>query len=249
MIRLGIRVRAADTEVAYARLEPVLARGFEEVDEGELVELVIYGEELPEVEFPELVSTSRTVVADGWSTAWHRYLAPVTVGELTIRPPWLPGPGLVLDPGDSFGLAGHPTTRMCLALLQELPRTELVDWGCGCGVLSAAGAELGFAPVVGFELDPGAVETARANGVDAHVGDVTAGVPWAPTVVANLTAGLISGAADAVEAPDGPVTLIMSGVLEGLADVPAAAFGPLGFKERDRRVLDGWAALVLEAGA
>lgn len=245
MIRLGIRVRAADAEVAYARLEPLLAGGFEEIADGEHVELVVYGDAFPDIAFPELVSQSRTPVADGWETAWHEHLEPVTVGKLTIRPPWLPGPGLVVDPGDTFGLASHPTTKLCLQWLQELPPTPLADWGCGSGVLSVAAAHLGFAPVTAIELDPGAVAVARRNGVDAHVADVTVAPPWARTVVANLTAGLI-GQMTAIPAPDGPVTLLVSGVIADYAAVPATVFEPFGFTERARRERDGWVAILLE---
>jgi ribosomal protein L11 methyltransferase len=242
VIRLGIRVRAADAEVAYARLEPMLAAGFEQVEDGEHVEFVVYGEDR-QIKFPELVSVSRQPIADGWQTAWHEHLAPVTVGAITIRPPWLPGPGLVVDPGETFGLASHPTTKLCLELLQELPPTPLADWGCGCGVLSVAAKYLGFDPVVGIELDPGAVAMAVKNGIDAHVGDIVAEPLWARTVVANLTAGLI---ASFTEGPSEPVTLLTSGLIAHQADVALSAFGPLGFVERERRERDGWAAVLLE---
>lgn len=246
MIRLGLRVRPEDTEVAFARLEPMLAAGFEEVVFGDLIEFVIYGDgNLPDPSFPELVSVSRTPVDDGWETAWHEHLEPVTVGAVTVRPPWLPGDGLVIDPGVTFGLAAHPTTRLCLALLQELPRTELVDWGCGSGVLAVVAQHLGFAPVRAIELDPRAVATARANGVDASVGDVTTEKPWARTVVANLTAPLL--VLSASDPPAGtPVTLLASGVSEVHARVTADAWEPFGFVERERRLLDGWAASILE---
>jgi ribosomal protein L11 methyltransferase len=266
VIRLGLRVRPEDAEVAYARLEPLLAAGFEEVPFGDdLIELVVYGDEFPDPSFPELVSVSRTPVAEGWETAWHEHLAPVTVGDITVRPPWVPGDGLVIDPGVTFGLATHPTTRLCLQLLQDhartlgltqdtptpdrakglTPSTALVDWGCGSGVLSVVAAPLGFAPVTAIELDPRAVETARANGVDAHVGDVTDNPPWARTVVANLTAPLLVLAATAPP-PGQRVTLIASGVVEVQAGVAKAAWQPFGFVERERRVLDGWAASILE---
>jgi ribosomal protein L11 methyltransferase len=229
VIRLGLRVRAEHAELA--RLEPILAAGCEEIAHDDTVEFVIYGDELPEPgTVPGLVAITRTRVEAGWETAWHAHLEPVTVGEITIRPPWLRGDGLVVDPGATFGLASHPTTRLCLQLLQELPRTSLADWGCGCGVLAAAAAQLGYAPVTAIELDPAAVETARANGVDAHVGDVTADPPLAETVVANLTLPLLEAL------PCKPPTLIASGFLAGQR-VP-------GLVERDRRELDGWAAII-----
>jgi ribosomal protein L11 methyltransferase len=245
VIRLGIRVRAVDAEVAYARLEPILAAGFEQVEDGEHVEFVVYGEDR-QIKFPELVSVSRQTIADGWQTAWHEHLEPVTVGALTIRPPWLPGPGLVVDPGDTFGLASHPTTKLCLELLQELPPTAMADWGCGSGVLSVAAAHLGFAPITAIELDPGAVARARENGVDAHVGDVTDSPPWARTVIANLTAALIGSMSGIPAPPPGPVTLLVSGVIVDHAEVPGTVFGPFGFTERERRERDGWVAIVLE---
>jgi ribosomal protein L11 methyltransferase len=233
VIRLGIRVRAADAEVAFARLEPVLAAGAEEVALGEEVEFAIY-EDVPDVRlralYPDLLAIAREPVAEGWERAWHEHLAPVTVGALTIRPPWLPGAGLVIDPGETFGLASHPTTRLCLELLQELPRTPLADWGTGCGVLAVAAAHLGYAPVTAIELDPAAVATARANGVDAHVGDVLADPPLADTVVANLTLPLLEAL------PVKPPTLIASGFLAGRR--------VRGLVERERRELDGWAAIV-----
>jgi ribosomal protein L11 methyltransferase len=233
VIRLGIRVRAADAEIAYAGLEPVLAAGCEVATHGDQVEFAVY-EDVPDERLQSLfggvVSITRTPVSRGWKRAWHDHLQPVTVGEVTIRPPWLPGPGLVIDPGDTFGLASHPTTRLCLELLQELPRTALADWGTGCGVLAVAAKHLGYAPVTAIELDPDAVRTARANGVDAQVGDVTADPPAAPTVVANLMLPLLA------RLPFKPPTLIASGFLAGQR-VP-------GLVERERRELDGWAAIV-----
>jgi len=246
--RFGIRVRADDKEIAFARLESLLSGGFEEVEDGEHVIFLLYAEQLTVPPFPELVSLSKTPVAEGWETAWHKHLAPVTVGDITIRPPWLPGEGLVVEPGNTFGLASHPTTKLCLELLQELPPTELADWGCGSGVLSVAAKHLGFDPIVAIELDPGAVATARANGVNAHVADVTDNPPWARTVVANLTAGLLAEMGD-ISAPEGPVTLIVSGVQDVHADVPITTLEPLGFTQRTRRERDGWVALVLEFGA
>ena len=117
VIRLGIRVRAADAEIAFARLEPVLAGGAEEVDAGEAVEFAVYGEDVPrraaaragrrhaDRRSPARRS-SPAGTAPGTSTSSR-----VTVGALTFRPPWLPRRRrLVIEPGLTFGagLASRP---------------------------------------------------------------------------------------------------------------------------------------------
>ena len=81
--------------------------------------------------------------------------------------------------------------------------------------------------------------------MDAHVADVTDDPPWARTVVGNLTAALIGNMTE-IAAPEGPVTMLVSGVISLYADVPAAVFAAQGFTERERRELDGWAAIILE---
>jgi ribosomal protein L11 methyltransferase len=278
MMRLGIRVRAADADIAFARLEPVLADGAEEVELDDLVEFAVYGETVPtddEVRAlagDTVLSVVRSRVDSGWASAWQEHLAAVTVGAFTIRPPWLEGglDDLVIDPGPSFGAASHPTTRLCLTLLQETPPTALADWGTGSGVLAIAAARLGFAPVVAVELDILAAHVARRNAgrngvaVEVRESDVTVDAPWATTIVANLTLPLLVAAARVAPCPDpsakslgtaervsvtSPVRLIASGVLARAADEVVAAWGPAGFVERERRELDGWAALVLERPA
>jgi len=247
VIRLGIRVRAADAEIAFARLEPVLAGGAEEVALGEAVEFAVYGEDVPDARLRELagdtlIAVTREPVDPGWDRAWHEHIEPVTVGALTFRPPWIEGDGIVIEPGLTFGLASHPTTQLCLEIMQERERTPLADWGCGSGVLAIAAAKLGFDPVTAIEIDPAAVattrENARANDVAVTVtrGDARRGAPYAPTVVANLTLPVLR----ALEIERLPDTLIASGILAGqVLDLP-------GLVERERREAHGWAALVLE---
>jgi ribosomal protein L11 methyltransferase len=263
--RLGIRVRPEDAEIAYALLEPLLAAGMEELELDDAVEFALYGDSLPTDEVVRslagdtLLELVRTSVDSDWASAWQSHLVPVTAGGFTIRPPWLDGApdDLVIDPGPSFGAASHPTTRLCLELLQELaaappvkrwtatgepaPHGAVIDWGTGSGVLAIAAARLGFAPVRAIEVDPAAAHVARRNAarngvdVDVTVGDVTLSAPFAPLVLANLTLPLLNR----LSRERVPNRMIASGFLAGeRPDLPMAVVAS--------RELDGWAALVLE---
>jgi ribosomal protein L11 methyltransferase len=233
------------------------------VDGDGWVEFALYGApgELPS--FPRgpaevggvRVTATGSELADDWAERWREFHEPVLVGgRVWIRPPWAePRPGaidLVVDPGQAFGTGAHPTTRLSLELLLSVePRGPLADLGCGSGVLAIAAAHLGFAPVVAVDNDPAAVAAtlanARVNGVDLDGVDRLdlrdQPVPRTPTVVANLVRPLLLLLAERmVERPE---TLIVSGLLEGEEDEVVAAFSPL--RERHRRPLHGWSALLL----
>jgi ribosomal protein L11 methyltransferase len=201
-------------------------------------------------------------VPGGWERRWHEHLRPVDVTaggrRVRVRPPWLPGErdgealDLVVDPGDSFGAGGHPTTQLCLELMLELePGGALSDWGAGSGVLALAAARLGWDPVSAVELDAGALRAIRANvaangvALGVHRVDLrTTAAPWAPTACANLTFDLHLRVAAALERP--PERLIASGVLAARADELAAAYAPHGLRETARRLRAEWAGLLLE---
>ena len=179
-------------------------------------------------------------VEDGWEDAWRGFHHGVEIGRLWVGPPWEEPPAgalpVVIDPGRAFGTGAHPTTRLCLELLQEVEPTSLLDVGCGSGVLSIAAAKLGFGPVNAVDLDETALEVtaenAAANGVVVDLAEELA--------PANLA--LMNIALDVVEQmlPELPVErAIVSGYLE--RDEPRAD----GWHRVERRVLDGWAADLL----
>ena len=257
VVRLSIRVHADRAETALADLLPLLGRGAEERDLGASIEYAIY---LPEGELPPpdairrlagdaLVGTLIEPVPEGWDRRHLEHLRRIEVAGLTIRPPWLDGdPGdLIIDPGTTFGAGTHESTRLSLELLVAAePGGALCDWGAGSGILAVAAARLGWDPVIALELDPqalGVIEAnAAANGVrvDARTADLlTGGLPWAPTVIANLTPALHEGVAGRSR----PERLIASGFLARYADDIAALYAPL--REVDRRVDGEWAALML----
>jgi ribosomal protein L11 methyltransferase len=201
------------------------------------------------------VSVSGTEVADDWAERWREFHRPVLVGErVWIRPPWAkPRSGaldLVIDPARAFGTGAHPTTRLSLELLLDVPPAgPLTDIGCGSGVLAIAAARLGFGPVFALDNDPAAVEATLANGHRNHVelGRVerldlrSDALPPAPTVTANLVRPLLLELGRRM--PESPETLIVSGLLEGEEDEAAAAFERM--RERRRLRLQGWSALLL----
>ena len=164
----------------------------------------------------------------------------VVVG-LWVGPTWEePPPGttpVVVDPGQAFGTGAHATTRLCLELLQEVPRGSLLDVGCGSGVLAIAGAKLGFGPVLALDVDPAAVaatgENAARNGVslDVRLADaLTESLPATDVAVANITGEAVPWL------PLRSPVAITSGYLDG-QDVALP-----GYVSEQRRLRDGWAA-------
>jgi len=240
-----VTVPAARAEQARALMLELFPHGFEERDLDGSLEIAAYtdagGEERVWHAFGG--RGTATDVDAGWEDRWRDFHRPQRVGRLWVGPPWEePDPdavAIVVDPGRAFGTGSHPTTRLCLELLEAEERSSLLDVGCGSGVLSIAAAKLGFAPVVGLDFDPQAVEAtqrnAAANGVavEARLADLRSDdLPPADLVVANI-------AADAVTALSGKLgsgRAITSGYL--VSDEPALA----GYRRERRVEYDGWAA-------
>ena len=112
-----------------------------------------------------------TVADQNWVQLTQSQFDPIRVSErLWIVPSWHKSPdlaaiNLILDPGMAFGTGSHPTTRLCLEWLERTvsPSCSVLDYGCGSGILAIAAARLGAARVAGVDIDPQAVESARAN--------------------------------------------------------------------------------------
>ncbi len=135
MIRLAVRVRREQAELALAELLELAPGGVEEVDvDADTVEYAVYGAtgELPSLPAltaaagPALVELTTTEVADDWVDRWRAFHRPLVLGDrLVVRPPWEPrrpaaAVDLVIEPGRAFGTGAHATTRLCLELLLEL---------------------------------------------------------------------------------------------------------------------------------
>src|SRR5262245_17188309 len=191
--------------------------------------------------WPELRVECREVDDEDWARRSQENLEPVTVGRITIFPPWsVPrsarlglGPqALVIQPSMAFGTGHHATTRLCLVGLQLLNLTDtyVLDIGTGSGVLAIAARMLGAEGAVGVDNDPDAIACARENlslnpGVD-HVrfttGDLSSAIGADPSslYVARGLHGL--GPADVVTAN------LTGDLLRRSAGVLANAFAPGG---------------------
>jgi ribosomal protein L11 methyltransferase len=96
--------------------------------------------------------------------------SPTDYPRLVVKPTWcdhVPQPGqqvIEIDPGMAFGTGTHPTTALCVQLLEKhiRPGHRLLDVGTGSGILLIAGAKLG-AHLTGVDTDPMAVSVAREN--------------------------------------------------------------------------------------
>jgi ribosomal protein L11 methyltransferase len=270
LIRLALRVRREDAEIALAELLELAPSGVEEVDLGDVVEYAVYGPPgelpaLPDLEAAAggaLVEVRTTEIADDWAERWRDFHRPIVVaGRLHVRSPWHEPRAdldeIVIDPGQAFGTGAHDTTRLCLELLCELPPGgAFVDLGCGSGVLAIAAAKLGWDPVLGVDHEAESIAATEAN---ARVNAVSVRAerfdllrdgpaPSGPTVAANLLRPLLLAVARTGFAGPPPGVLIASGLLRAEADEVAAAFERHGLREAGRRETAEWAALLLRAG-
>jgi ribosomal protein L11 methyltransferase len=270
VIRLAVRCDPELAERVLAELVELAPGGVEEERGRDYVEYAVYGAAgelpaLPELEAiagDGLVEVEANEVPDDWADRWQDFHRPLLVGgRLWVRPSWEPPRrgtiDVVVDPGQAFGTGAHPTTRMCLELLLDVSREvggdcALADWGTGSGVLAIAAAKLGFDPIIACDHERAALEAAAANaaanGVELDL--VRANLrreapPIAPTVVANLTAGILREIAARLERA--PRRLICSGLLAGEAPDLVDAFAASGLQERERRTDGDWVAISLSA--
>ena len=191
-----------------------------------------------------------------WEREWLSRFKPMQFGRrLWVCPTGFslePGGKVIieLDPGLAFGTGTHETTRLCLEYLDaiEVGGLDVIDYGCGSGILAIASALLGAKKVTGIDNDSQALtattENAKRNLVT--VGTHFPGVALVPSdiVLANILAQpLVELAPMLVETmkPDG--LLILSGIMSSQADWVVQAYLEL-VELVDRTELNGWVRLV-----
>lgn len=218
---------------------------------------------LPEIKY-------ETIQDQNWMEKWKEHYHPIQVGEkLLILPPWMENPlperiPLRIDPNMAFGTGTHPTTQLCLMLTEIFlkPGLEVIDIGCGSGILSIAARLIGARYALAVDIDPLSVQAtldnARLNGLNSgievglgSIGEILSGaynIRQAPLVLANILAPVIItlfniGLGDLVS-PGG--SLILSGILDHQAERVLEAGADAGFKVKHTASQEDWVALVME---
>ena len=194
-----------DDEDAGTPTGPITVRAYLEVDDQleetrqKLAESLYYLgmiQPLPAVSYKEIADQN-------WMEAWKQHYNPILIGKsLVIVPAWMESPepdrlAIKIDPGMAFGTGTHPTTQLCLELMElwlcypersegsqglvgdsslakkRLAQNDMrvIDVGCGSGILSIAAIKLGAVKALGVDIDPGSIVNARENANTNQVGD------------------------------------------------------------------------------
>jgi ribosomal protein L11 methyltransferase len=212
-------------------------------------------------------SLAVTAVEDrDWMDAWKAGYTPQRIGRIVIVPSWVDEAigsdelALRLDPGMAFGTGLHPTTRGCLALLQQVEPmpARMLDVGSGSGILGLAALRLGAERVEAIDTDPLAVEATRANAalndladrVTVRAGtlpDDAAELGCFPLITANLVAALLVELAARLAAHLAPGgVLLVSGIIAARADEVLSALARQGLAVVRRLDEGEWVSSRLE---
>ena len=195
-------------------------------------------------------------------SVWTLRPRPVRIGRISIVPAELPGsPSAVrLIDASAFGTGLHPTTALCLELLDEIVRTDapssILDVGTGSGVLALAALTLGVPRVVAIDIDPDAIHVAAENARLTEVSDrleLLLGGPDVvqgafPLAIANvLAAPLVEMASVLVRRVGHHGRLVLSGIPSGVEPDVIRPYRRLGMHHVSTTTRGEWAALLLRA--
>ena len=178
-----------------------------------------------------------------WEQAYRQHFQPLECAPgLWIVPSWLEPPEpqatvIRLDPGLAFGTGSHPTTALCLAWLaaRDLTGLEVIDYGCGSGILAIAAALRGAGRVTAVDIDAQAITACEANlernGITTDrvlVGQVeTTPLAAADLLIANILAGPLVALAPCFAEllrPGGEI--LLSGILQSQLEAIITAYAP-----------------------
>ncbi|MBP9040202.1 MAG: 50S ribosomal protein L11 methyltransferase [Anaerolineaceae bacterium] len=219
--------------------------------------------ELPQPEYKEIAD-------ENWMAAWKDHYHPIPIGKkLLILPAWIEQTDMTrvavkIDPSMAFGTGTHPSTQLCLELVEDYtqPGKPVIDIGCGSGILSIAAIKMGASHALGVDIDAASIkatnENSQANAVDpfietglGSVAEIKNGsfrIKQAPVVLANILAPILirlfdAGMADLIS-PGG--VIILAGILAEQGESVRQAAEDKGLVFVEERHSGDWVALVMK---
>lgn len=214
--------------------------------------------------------TYKVIHDEDWMASWKQHYRPIQIGRrLLILPAWIEDPNqgriaVKIDPSMAFGTGTHPTTQLCMELLESTVVTgqPVIDVGCGSGILSIAAVKLGASLALAVDIDNAAIRSTKENGeangvlekIETGLGSVHEVIQGqftirkAPLVLANILAPVIirlfdAGLADLMAAGG---KMVLSGILLEQAEGVIAAAEQKGLTRVDQRQMGDWVAIVLQ---
>jgi ribosomal protein L11 methyltransferase len=185
----------------------------------------------------------KPIADEDWERRCLDSFKPIQFGQrLWICPSWHTPPepnavNVILDPGLAFGTGTHPTTALCLEWLDKniIGNEEVIDYGCGSGILAIAALKLGAKRVIAIDNDPQALQATRANAERNHI-DSTRIITQTPEslvvkpvniLMANILASpLIHLAPQLADLTEKNGKIVLSGILKEQVDDIICAFSP-----------------------
>jgi ribosomal protein L11 methyltransferase len=224
----------------------------------------------------------RLVRDQNWMEAWKSHYKPIAIGRrLMILPAWIEAVSggripVKINPGMAFGTGTHPSTQLCLELIEHaldllakerdgMPAAlpiRFIDVGCGSGILSLAALKLGAGLALGVDTDPEAIDNARENAAANGIGpELALGIgsvkeildgrfplKRASLVGANILAGVIARLFEEglTEVIDHGGTIVLGGILEDQETTVVSAAENAGLHLSQRRRMGDWIALAMQ---
>lgn len=212
-------------------------------------------------EFPWITGTIEEVVEKDWQRASMDLFQPQQFGKnLWVCPSWITPPdpdavNVILDPGLAFGTGSHQTTSLCLHWLAaaKIDNLNVVDYGCGSGILAITALKLGAARVQAIDLDEQALQATQSNATINNIppaqliiGFPNNLVPDNDLLIANILLGPLQSLKNEFKRlliPGG--TLVVSGLLSEQVESLIAHYAP-DFILKETQIFDSWALLCFE---